>query len=59
MTGSPFENARKVVEALAPADQLRLVAEVVFRLKLNVCRPPELRIPESRSLAGKWSYFCC
>jgi len=40
MTGSPYENARKVVEALPPADQLRLVAELVSRLSGSLDRRP-------------------
>ena len=32
MLGTPYENARKSVEALGPADQLRLVAELISRL---------------------------
>jgi len=40
MASSPYENARKCVEALAPADQLRLVAELVSRLSGSVDRQP-------------------
>lgn len=32
MPGTPYENARKSIEALGPEDQLRLVAELVSRL---------------------------
>lgn len=32
MSITPYENAKKSMEALGPADQLRLVAELVLRL---------------------------
>jgi hypothetical protein len=32
MAATPYENAKKSVEALGPADQLRLVAELSSRL---------------------------
>jgi hypothetical protein len=32
MDATPYENARKSVEVLGPADQLRLVAELISRL---------------------------
>jgi len=32
MHGTPYDHARKSVEALRPADQLRLVAELISRL---------------------------
>jgi hypothetical protein len=37
---TPYENARKSVEALEPADQLRLVAELVSRLSGSMERHP-------------------
>ena len=40
MPGTPYENAKRSVEALGPADQLRLIAELVSRLSGEPCRPP-------------------
>lgn len=40
MAGSAYENAKKSVEALAPADQLRLVAELVSQLSGSLDREP-------------------
>lgn len=40
MQGTPYEHARKSVEALDPVDQLRLVAELVSRLSGEVNRQP-------------------
>lgn len=40
VSGTPYENARRSIEALRPADQLRLVAEVASRLSGEVNRPP-------------------
>jgi hypothetical protein len=37
---TPCENARKSVEGLGPADQLRLVAELVSRLSGSMERHP-------------------
>ena len=35
-----YENARKSIEALAPADQLRLIAELGSRLSASLDRQP-------------------
>jgi hypothetical protein len=40
MASSQYENAKKSAEALAPADQLRLVAELVSRLCGSMDRQP-------------------
>jgi hypothetical protein len=40
MASTPYENARKSVEALGPADQLRLVAELASRLSGKLDRQP-------------------
>ena len=40
MASSAYEDARKSVEALPPADQLRLVAELASRLSVNLDRKP-------------------
>lgn len=40
MGGTPYENARKSFEALGPADQLRLVAELISRLSGKLDRQP-------------------
>lgn len=40
MAGTAYENAKKSIEALAPADQLRLVVELVSRLSGQLNRPP-------------------
>jgi hypothetical protein len=32
MATTPYENARKLIETLGPADQLRLIAELTSRL---------------------------
>ena len=32
MPGTPYDNAKQYAEALGPADQLRLIAELVSRL---------------------------
>jgi hypothetical protein len=37
---TPYENARKSVEALGPADQLRLIAELTSRLSGRLDRSP-------------------
>jgi len=36
MLGTPYENARTSAEALGPEDQLRLVAELIGRLALQL-----------------------
>ena len=36
MPATPYENARKSLEALSPADQLRLVAELMTRLSTEL-----------------------
>ena len=38
MLGTPYENARTSAEALGPEDQLRLVAELISRLTLQLHR---------------------
>lgn len=40
MAGSPYDVARKSVEALAPADQLRLVSELAARLSGELVQQP-------------------
>lgn len=40
MASSPYEDARKSIEALPPADQLRLVSELVYRLSGSLDRKP-------------------
>ena len=40
MQGTPYENARKCVKALGPADRLRLVAELISRLTGDLNRQP-------------------
>jgi len=40
MSTSPYENAKRSVEALGPGDQLCLVAELVARLSCEVSRQP-------------------
>ena len=40
MPGTPYENARKSIEALGPSDQLRLVAELINRLSGEITREP-------------------
>jgi hypothetical protein len=40
MASTPYENASKSVEALGPADQLRLVAELTSRLSGKLDRQP-------------------
>jgi hypothetical protein len=40
MAGSAYEEARKSVEALLPSDQLRLIAELIFRLSGHLDRQP-------------------
>jgi hypothetical protein len=40
MSTTPYENARKSIEALGPADQLRLVAELVSRLSGELNQKP-------------------
>lgn len=40
MASTPYENARKSVEVLGPADQLRLVAELVSCLSGKLERQP-------------------
>ena len=38
--GTPYDNARKSIEALSPVDQLRLVAELISRLGCELTREP-------------------
>lgn len=40
MPSTPYDVARKSVEALGPADQLRLVAELASRLSGELNRQP-------------------
>ena len=40
MPATPYENARKSLEALSPADQLRLVAELMTRLSTELDQEP-------------------
>ena len=40
MYRTPYENARKSIEALDPAEQLRLVAELVSRLSGELNQQP-------------------
>ena len=40
MAGTPYENARKSIEALGPGDQLRLVAELISRWSGELNRQP-------------------
>ncbi len=40
MSSTPYENAKRSVEALGPADQLRLVAELASRLSGELNRQP-------------------
>jgi hypothetical protein len=43
---TPYERARKSIEALGPADQLRLVAEVVTRPRSELNRGPRRSLLE-------------
>ena len=40
MASTPYEQARELVEALEPAEQLRLIAEMRSRLRGRVDREP-------------------
>jgi hypothetical protein len=40
MQATPYESARKSLEALGPADQLRLVAEVISRMSGELSQQP-------------------
>jgi hypothetical protein len=40
MSVTPYESAKKSVEALAPADQLRLVSELMSRLSTETGKRP-------------------
>jgi hypothetical protein len=40
MSITPYENAKKSIEALGPADQLRLVAELMLRLSGELGEQP-------------------
>jgi hypothetical protein len=50
MPGSPYDRAKRSVEALPPADQLRLVAELVARLSGQLDRRPRRSLLELRGL---------
>jgi hypothetical protein len=39
MPGSPYETARQHVEALPPAEQLRLISELISRLSSELAEP--------------------
>jgi len=47
---SPYDQAKKSVEALPPEDQLRLVAELVGRLSGQIERKPHRSLLELRGL---------
>ncbi len=40
MPGTAYENAKRCVEALGPGDQLRLFAELMFRLSGELAHKP-------------------
>jgi len=40
MPATPYESAKRFLEALGPADQLRLVAEVISRMSGELGRQP-------------------
>jgi hypothetical protein len=40
MAGTPYEHAKRTIEALGPADQLRLIAELTSRLSGDLARQP-------------------
>jgi hypothetical protein len=40
MAATPYETARKSVEALVPADQLRLISELMSRLSTEIGEKP-------------------
>jgi hypothetical protein len=47
---SPYERARRSVDALGPADQLRLIAELVARLSGDLDRQPRRSLLELQGL---------
>jgi hypothetical protein len=54
-TDTPYDRAKRSVEALAPADQLRLIAEFVGRLSGQLDRRPRRSLLELRGLGkGIW-----
>jgi hypothetical protein len=50
MRGSPYDNAKRSVEALPPDDQLRLIAELAHRLGGDLERRPRRSLLELRGL---------
>lgn len=50
MAGSSYDDARRSVEALPPADQLRLIAELAVRLGGQLERQPRRSLLELRGL---------
>ena len=50
MPDSPYDNAKRSVEALPPGDQLRLIAELVGRLGGQLEHRPRRSLLELRGL---------
>jgi len=50
MAGSPYDNAKRSVEALPPGDQLRLISELADRLGGQLERRPRRSLLELRGL---------
>jgi hypothetical protein len=50
MPGTPYDNAKRSVEALPPGDQLRLIAELTGRLGDQLERQPRRSLLELRGL---------
>jgi len=48
--GTPYENAKRTVEALGPAEQLRLIAELTSRLSGELNRRSRRSLLELKGL---------
>jgi len=53
MPGTPYDNAKRSVEALPPGDQLRLIAELAGRLGSQLERQPRRSMLELRGLGKR------
>ncbi|MBK9166662.1 MAG: hypothetical protein IPM24_04265 [Bryobacterales bacterium] len=49
-SASPYDRAKRSVEALGPADQLRLIAELIARLSGELDRQPRRSLLELQGL---------